>query len=163
MRSPLFVDTITRTTRALCGFDSRSSRFRWPPVILTHAQICMMACVYIGMNWNAETVVRKLLILKVSELLYRMESRTYSRLTLTIHEFKEKSKLQQLLHFFTIISFTSRLAATAPVTMVRIGTAIPITEGNVQQIVNAHNLFRSKADPPASNVVSKTICSFCMS
>lgn len=39
------------------------------------------------------------------------------------------------------------------------GTAIPLSDGDIQQIVDAHNLFRGMVEPPASNmqrVVSRT-------
>lgn len=32
------------------------------------------------------------------------------------------------------------------------GTAIPLSDGDIQQIVDAHNLFRSMVEPPASNI-----------
>ena len=32
------------------------------------------------------------------------------------------------------------------------GTPIPLTRGDIQQITDAHNLFRSRVDPPASNM-----------
>ena len=38
-------------------------------------------------------------------------------------------------------------------------TAIPLSDGDIQQIIDAHNLFRSMVEPPASNmqrVVSRT-------
>ena len=31
-------------------------------------------------------------------------------------------------------------------------TAIPLSDGDIQQIVDAHNLFRSMVEPPASNM-----------
>ena len=32
------------------------------------------------------------------------------------------------------------------------GTAIPLNDGDIQQIVDAHNLFRGMVEPPASNM-----------
>ena len=32
------------------------------------------------------------------------------------------------------------------------GTAIPLSDGDIQQIVDAHNLFRSMVEPLASNI-----------
>lgn len=74
------------------------------------------------------------------------------RRTFTVSELKT-SKLQSVLPFFIVTSWTLGLAASAPT-----GTQLPITEDDVQQIVNTHNLFRCLADLPDSNmqtIVSK--------
>ena len=52
---------------------------------------------------------------------------------------------QSLLPIFIVVSWTIR-ATVAQV------TAIPLTDNNIQQIVDAHNLFRGMVDPPASNM-----------
>ena len=46
---------------------------------------------------------------------------------------------------FLLVCWTLRTAAGQ-------GTAIPITDSDIQQIVDAHNFFRGIVDPPASNM-----------
>ena len=86
--------------------------------------------------------------LRMKEL-NRLQSRHAWRNTES-HMWQSRTKLRanlstKLLPTFLLVCWTLRTAAGQ-------GTAIPLSDGDIQQIVNTHNLFRSMVEPPASNM-----------
>lgn len=59
---------------------------------------------------------------------------------------------------FYMIMYTTRLVLVFLVvlsqttTITGQGTAIPLSNADIQELVDAHNLFRGMVDPPASNM-----------